>query len=124
MLWHIEIRPGAGLTDNEGRRIAADAADLGLPGPWRVAASRGFLVEGPLGADDMERAARAVLADPVAETFTIRPCGEDEGEGAPGAVVHVLPKPGVTDPEAQSALSVLRDLGFAADEVRTVRTFR
>ena len=43
------------------------------------------------------------MADPVAETFAIRRCGEDEGAGEAGAVVHVLPKPGVTDPEAESA---------------------
>ena len=124
MLWHLEIRPGPGLNDNAGRRLAEDADDLGLPGPWRIAASRGFLVEGDLDADDLRRAALAVLADPVAETFAIRRVGEDEGVGEAGAVVHVLPKPGVTDPEAESALAVLRELGFAATEARTVRTFR
>src|SRR5215208_1575570 len=108
MLWHIKIDPAAGRADLEGARIAAEAAELGLPGPWRVAASRGFLVEGTLNEDDLHRAAASVLADPVAETFTIRPVGRDDsGSG----VVRVLPKPGVTDPEAESALALLRDLG-------------
>ena len=48
MLWHLQIDPASGRTDLEGLRIAAEAADLGLPGPWRIAASRGFLVEGTL----------------------------------------------------------------------------
>ena len=122
MLWHLQIDPAAGRTDLEGHRIAAEAADLGLPGPWRVAASRGFLVEGALSRDDLQRAAEAILVDPVVETFTIRPC--DHAWDRPEAVVHVLPKPGVTDPEAQSALTILRDLGFAAENVRTIRTYQ
>ena len=38
--------------------------------------------------------------------------------------MHVLPKPGVTDPEAESALRCLRDLGYAVSNVRTIRTYR
>ena len=30
----------------------------------------------------------------------------------------------MTDPEAESALALLRDLGFAVEGVRTIRTFR
>src|SRR5436305_5800503 len=99
MLWHLQITPAAGRLDLEGQRIAADAVDLGLPGPWRVAAGRGFLIEGDLSREDLQRAAESVLADPVAESFAIQPCGESDA-GA-GAVVHVLPKPGVTDTEAE-----------------------
>ena len=122
MLWHLRIDPAAGRMDLEGRRVAVDAAELGLPGPWTVAASRGFLIEGALTEGDVRRAAETLLADPVVETFVIRPAGH-EPEG-PGKVVHVLPKPGVTDPEGQSAQTVLRDLGLAAENVRTVRTYR
>jgi phosphoribosylformylglycinamidine synthase II len=122
MLWHLQIDPAAGLADTVGQRIAAEAADLGLPGPWRVRASRGFLLEGALGRAGVRRAAAAVLADPVVETFTIsRPGTPSAG---PGTIVHVLPKPGVTDPEAESALALLRDLGYAVQKVRTVRTYR
>ncbi|MBV8381645.1 MAG: phosphoribosylformylglycinamidine synthase, partial [Planctomycetaceae bacterium] len=151
MLWHLQIDPAPGRTDLEGFRVAAEAADLGLPGPWRVAASRGFLVEGALSRDDLQRAAEAILVDPVAETFTLRPCDHawdqpaaeailvdpvdpvaetvtprpcDHAWDQPEAVVHVLPKPGVTDPEAHSALTILREIGFAADDVRTIRTYQ
>jgi phosphoribosylformylglycinamidine synthase len=129
MLWHLTIEPAPGRADTEGRRVAAEAAELGLPGPWRVAASRGFLVEGPLAEADLRRAAEAVLADPVVETFAIRPCGPagagaGAGAGADGDVVHVLRLPGVTDPEAESALAVLKRLGIAAQDVRTVRSYR
>ncbi len=38
--------------------------------------------------------------------------------------MHVMPKPGVTDPEAESALALLRDLDYAVSNVRTIRTYR
>ena len=121
-LWHLQIEPAPGRLDREGRRVAADAVELGLPGPWAVAASRGFLIEGCLSASDVQRAALTLLADPVVEVFSIRPARHDP-EG-PGTIVHVLPKPGVTDPEGQSARTVLRDAGLDAENVRTVRTYR
>jgi phosphoribosylformylglycinamidine synthase subunit PurSL len=113
MLWHLQIEPATGLADLEGQRIAAEAVDLGLPGPWRIASSRGFLVEGPLSMDDLRRAAVAVLVDPVVETFTVE--ASNHAAGGSGTVVHVLPRPGVTDPQGQSALEILHDLGFAAE---------
>ncbi len=122
MLWHLQIDPAPGRDDRAGRQVAADAAELGLPGPWAVAASRGFLVEGDLSRDALDRAARVVLADPVVETYSIRP--SHEVVDGRGTVVHVLPKAGVTDPEAESALALLRDLGFAVAGVRTIRTYR
>src|SRR5438094_694438 len=71
-LWHVRIDPAQGQADAEGQRLAADAADLSLPGPWRIAASRGFLIEGDLTIGDLRHAAEAVLVDMVAETFNIR----------------------------------------------------
>jgi phosphoribosylformylglycinamidine synthase subunit PurSL len=171
MLWHLQIEPADGLTNPEGRRVVAEAADLDLAGPWNVSANRGFLVEGDLTRDELARAAKAVLADSVVERFRILPvepvridlacpeCGQamslrqgDRGyflgcsnsPTCPGtapipdelknrlgeadveamSVVHVLPKPGVTDPEAESARAILHDLGFAVENVRTVRTYR
>ncbi|WP_165224605.1 phosphoribosylformylglycinamidine synthase subunit PurL [Aquisphaera insulae] len=121
MLWHLEIRPSPGRDDLAGRRLAHEAADSGIPGLWDIAVSRGFLIEGPLGREDVERAAREVLVDPVVESFRIHP----DGDGSPTSekIVHVLPRPGVTDPEAESALELLRDLGYAASEIRTIRSY-
>jgi len=121
MLWHLQIDAAAGSVDREGQRIAAEATELGLSGPWRITASRGFLVEGTLTREELTRAADQVLVDPVVETYEISPCRES-GRGKTD-LVHVLPKPGVTDPEAESALAILRDLGFGAENVRTIRTY-
>ena len=38
--------------------------------------------------------------------------------------MHVMPKPGVTDPEAESALALLHSLDYAVSNVRTIRTYR
>ncbi len=121
-LWHIRINPAPGQADRHGQRLAAQAIESGLPGPWSLGTSRGFLIEGELTETELDRATRAVLVDPVVETYSIRPsqAGFDEA----GTIVSVMPKPGVTDPEAASALELLGDLGYAVSNVRTIRTFR
>jgi phosphoribosylformylglycinamidine synthase len=123
MLWHLKIDPSPGQIDLAGRRVAADATELGLPGPWSVASSRGFLIEGPLDRAEATRAG-ALLVDPVVESFVVRGLDEIADETEAGIIVHVLPIAGVTDPEAESALALLRDLGFAAENARTIRTYR
>ncbi len=105
MLWHIQIEPAPGHADRLGDRLALEAVESGLAGPWAIRASRGFLIEGAISEAELERAARDVLVDPVVETHTIRP--SRTGWVGPGTVVHVMPKPGVTDPEAESALALL-----------------
>ena len=111
MLWHLEIRAAADHHDSTGRRLEQEAVEAGLPGPWKATAARGFLVEGKLTASDLEEAARQVLVDPVVEAFRVRSCPAAVDDD--GTVVHVTPKPGVTDPEGESALGLLRDLGGA-----------
>ncbi len=122
MLWHILIEPAPGRSDRKGELLAVEAAECGLAGVESIRAARGFLVEGQLGRAEVERAAQAVLVDPVVETYSIHVGGANEG--GTGTVVHVLPKPGVTDPEAESALALLRDLGYDVEGVRTIHTFR
>jgi phosphoribosylformylglycinamidine synthase len=122
MLWHIEIEPVGPHSDHVGERLAAEAEELGLAGPWTIRASRGFLVEGEVSEEALGCAAREVLSDPVVETTTLRPIPSRRDGSA--AVVHVLPRPGVTDAEGESARALLQDLGQAVTDVRTIRTFR
>ena len=122
MLWHLDIEPASDQPDSTGLRVAQEAVESGLAGPWRVAASRGFLVEGALSAEELADAARKVLVDPVVEASRVEPC--PAAGAAAGTIVHVMPKPGVTDPEGESALALLRDLGYAVDGVRTIRSYR
>jgi phosphoribosylformylglycinamidine synthase len=122
MLWHIQIEPAPGQADIHGERLALAALESGLAGSWSIRSARGFLVEGDVSSAELDQAARAVLVDPVVETHTIQ--GGGALADAPGTVVHVMPKPGVTDPEAESALALLRDLGYPLANVRTIRSYR
>ncbi len=123
-IWHIDITPARGEDDHTGARLATEAAELGLGGEWSIRASRGFLLEGGLDEPGAHRAAVEILSDPVVEAIEARPVGSRSAGDGRGAVVHVLPKPGVTDPEADSALHLLRESGYDVSAVRTVRTYR
>ena len=79
-------------------------------------------MEGDVSDEAIRRAARDVLSDPVVETATSRPI-RTSIDGS-STIVHVLPKPGVTDPEAESALALLQDLDYPVSNVRTIRTYR
>ncbi len=122
MLWHLQIAPSPGQPDLAGRRVVADVAELGISGPWSVSAARGFLIEGAIDRAGIEKAARAVFVDPVVETLVLRSVEEILPETG-ATIVHVLPIAGVTDPEAESALALLKDLGYAIDNVRTIKTY-
>ncbi len=131
MLWEIDLHPRTGLPDRDGQAAAANIAELGLVG-LRVAASRGFLIEGPqLTAAQVGRLEKELFADAVAEEAVIARPGDSRllapparlGPGREPHVLHVLLKPGVMDPVAQSAETAVRDFGFPIDAVRTLRKF-
>ena len=126
MLWEIDIYPAAGQPDPDALRVAAEAADLGLAAGLSVASARGYLIEGRFDRPQVERLARELLADEVVERFVAAPAGDAALERPPAGqprVVHVLPKPGVMDPVAQSAASAIADFNLQAEAVRTLRKY-
>src|SRR5207253_8770008 len=120
MLWEVDVYPASGQPDLAAARIAADAADLQLADGLQITVARGFLLEGKLQRDQVVRFAGELLADQVVERFEVGRPGDLEMTRAPvsGQLVHVLPKPGVMDPVAQSTLTAIADLGFKIDAVR------
>ena len=100
------------------------------PGPGRRpggrSAARGYLIQGDLtgpGRPDRRRAAgrrrgRADRGGPGGR----RACSAGRREGC-DRLIHVLPKPGVMDPVAQSALAAIADFGIRADAVRTLKKY-
>src|SRR5262245_28504392 len=131
-LWQIDIYPAAGQTDVVGRGVASDAADLGLGKGFTVLAGRGFLVQGNLTTPQIKRLARELFADPIVEQTVVAPVGnlvlcrppallDQQPERT--KLIHVLPKPGVMDPVAQSALNATADFGFDVTAVRTLRKY-
>ncbi len=123
MLYEVEIRP---LGVDRDRERVCDEFDLltgTRAGADLVSASaRGYLLEGAglTGGGAMALAA-ALLVDPVVEAATVRelPARPEESVGA----LTVLPKPGVTDPAAQSVLDAAARLGVSLSAVRTFRRY-
>lgn len=69
--------------------------------------------------------ARRLLAEPVVHQATIGRVGDEKfsSHSTTDSMVYVLPKVGVTDPEAESAALAIRDLGYDVEGVRTFRKF-
>ncbi len=125
-LWEVDIYPADGLPDVAGGAVAADARDLGLSQDLSVDAIRGYLIEGDLDEKQAERIARELLADIVTEKTFVARSGDprlSQSPAAGGRLIHVLRKPGVMDPVAQSTLTAIADFGFAAEAVRTFRKY-
>lgn len=126
-LWEVDIHPAPGEPDLLGRSTAAQAHDLGL-GDLSIQAARGFLVQGNLSAADIQRLAKELFADLVVERPVVGKVGDAKllagaGSQPANALIHVLPKPGVTDPVADSALKAIADFGLKADAVCTLRKY-
>ncbi|MEX2027115.1 MAG: AIR synthase-related protein, partial [Pirellulaceae bacterium] len=142
-LWEIDLHPAPGEPDLIGRSVAAEAADMGL-GQIQVQGARGFLLQGNLDEKQVATLARELLADLVVERPVVGRVGDERllypGGGQKSEVrgqrsevrsqesvekqlIHVLPKPGVTDPVAESALAAIADFGSKADAVCTLRKY-
>lgn len=131
MLWEVDIYPAPGQPDLSARQLAADAADLGIISAeartsFAATVGRGYLVQGNLDRAQIDRVARELLTDEVVERCAIGAAGDPALAQPPAAaacLVHVLPKPGVMDPVAQSAVSAVADLGIKVDAIRTFRKY-
>ncbi|HEY2760876.1 MAG TPA: AIR synthase-related protein, partial [Pirellulales bacterium] len=126
MLWAIEIYPAAGQPNRLAQQASAGAAELGIADNLQVIAATGFLIQGQLDRDQIERLAHELFADRIVEQPTIAAVGDEILATPPlqaATLIHVLPKPGVMDPIALSAQSAIGDLGFKADGLRTFRKY-
>lgn len=124
MLWEVDIHPGEGQPDHLGESIASDASELGLGTGVSVRTARGYLIEGDLQREQVEQIASQFLADGVVERAIIGEVGDkslcDTGNGQ---LLHVLPKPGVTDAVAESAKDAILEYKLQADAVCTLRKY-
>lgn len=129
-LWEIDIHPADGQPDFLGQQIATEARELGLSQHLAVEAAYGYLIQGELNEESMRAAARKLLSDPITERTVIGLAGSasllsrrtaSQTNGA--TLIHVLRKPGVMDPAANSTHRALLDLQIHAEAVRTLRKF-
>jgi phosphoribosylformylglycinamidine synthase subunit PurSL len=125
-LWEVDIYPRSGEVDREAQRLAADAADMGLAEGLQVKTARGYLIQGTLEQSQVERLAAELLADSVVEQTLVAAVGDGrltQSEDPQARLVHVLPKPGVMDPVAQSAQNAIADVDLSVSAVRTFRKY-
>ena len=126
MLWEVDIYARPGQPDLIGRQVAADAVDLGLGHAVEVTAARGYLIQGSLSREQVTRIAEELLTDRIVEQTVVAPVSDAVLLQAPAGrehLIHVLPKPGVTDPVAQSAGAAIADFGIQAEAVRTLKKY-
>ena len=126
--WRVTISPKRADLDATGAAVLRDVHDLGLSHVRQVAASRLFLLEGPLTAAQVERIAGELLVDPITEAYGYQPGGNDRtlpGDGF-DAVIEVHLKGGVMDPVAASTLMAIADMGIDTTglAVATARLYR
>ncbi len=120
----IEVALREDLLDPAGREAANALRDAGLPGPVDVRVVRLYFLGGGarLTARHLETAAREVLADPVLDRYAVDRALEP-GEGPVPVAITVTRRPGVTDPEAESARTALASLGLPPVRVKSARTY-
>lgn len=124
--WCVHLRPKAARLDGHGREVLADARQAGLDHLDGVQSSRLYFFSGALPQGDIERLARDLLADPVAESFEIVPSFSHRYGDTPAVEIHTLP--GVMNPVAtsteQAARRLLRRHGSPSARVDQVLTAR
>ena len=126
MLWEVDIFAAAGQPDLGARDVAAAAAELQLADNLPITSARGYLIQGDLERAQVVRIAQELLADSVVERTVAAPLGDPCLTALPDGRahwIHVLPKPGVTDPVAQSAMAAIADCGIRAEAVRTLKKY-
>jgi phosphoribosylformylglycinamidine synthase len=128
-LWEIDIHPIEGKPDSAGRRVATDAFDLGMGAELSIRAAQGYLLQGTLQQAQVRRLASELFSDSVVERTVVAAIGDpmlneppESGDVAP-LLIHVLRKPGVMDPVAQSAAQAIADFGIQVQAVRTLRKY-
>lgn len=125
-IWQIDILTVAGNPDRLAEDILSDAADIGLPADLKIESARTFLVQGNLTQQHAQKIANQLLVEPVVESCVVAKVGSDVLAKVPDGfdrLINVMPLPGVTDPQAESAMLAISNLGFDVSAVRTVKKY-
>ena len=124
-LWQINISPKSGMTDRLAQELASDCQDASIP-IKHVECSYGYLVQGEISPPEIHNLATSLLVDSVVQDFVVEHPGADSLNTitAGHELIHVLLKPGVTDPEAETARMAACRLGVDVSAIRTFRQFR
>jgi len=125
MIYRIDVRTtpsslgGKAASDTIGEAVRHQIQEFGTSvGP--ISTSRIFLIDADSPREQIERAARELLADPIVEQATIFD-GPINDNNKSRIEIHL--KPGVMDPVAESTEMALRDMGVTVRQVRTGRAY-
>jgi len=118
-LVQVSIRPG--LNDAHANGVLGDLWEAGLTSVAGVTFVKCYLFSDVLDADAVDRVARRLLVDRVAEDYTID--GEAPVESGGGSPVLVLRKPGVMDPVALSLSEAIGHMGLTVPRARVGRLY-
>ena len=126
-LWEVDIYPASGHVDRLAAAIVGDAEDLQIATHLEIATAHGFLVQADFDADHIQLLADQLLVDNVVESAIVAQAGDAALAEPPAPIydrlIHVMPKPGVMDPVAQSTQGAIADFGKPAEAVRTFRKY-
>lgn len=125
-LWQVDIFPVDGQPNRLSSEVVDDAHDLRIDDSLSLTAARGFLIQGPLTREQVAELTKNLLVEPVVERCDFAQVGDESLSVAPDNLinlVHVLPLPGVTDPQAESAMVAMKQLGYPVEAVRTFKKF-
>ncbi len=113
--WRIAVVNKSDVVDAVGEGLRGDILDLGINGIERVGHVRLYALRGALSADELNRIATGLLADPVTQDhMEIAAAGLPVAPGEWG--VEVWFRQGVTDAVGETALKGSRDLGVIGIE--------
>jgi len=124
-IWQIDISPLPGNPNLLAEETLASAQLLQIS-DLSLTASHGFLIQGDLTEDDVDRLTRELLFESVVQKCDFGPVGTTTLNPPPANqsnVTYVLPLPGVTDSQAESAMRAMKQLGYAVDAVSTFKKF-
>ncbi|HUQ70040.1 MAG TPA: AIR synthase related protein, partial [Planctomycetaceae bacterium] len=126
MLWEVETAPSALEIDREAERILQEAQAFGLTSICTCRTARSFLIEADCSAAEVDRIAKTLLVDPVAEAASIHRVDStsENRYQTHEQLLNVLFKPGVTDNVAATVHQTLTESGFQAAAVATCRKYR
>jgi phosphoribosylformylglycinamidine synthase subunit PurSL len=98
MLWEVVIRPAEDQPDREAERVLQEAQSFQAASIRDLESARSFLIQTSADQSAVERAATALLVDPVVETWEVRPVSANGRAAVPpaaarGHAINVLFKP-------------------------------
>ena len=127
--WCVRVFPASARLDGHGRDVLGELREIGFEHVEAVSSSRLYFLVGNLAESHALLLARELLADPVAESYTVTSGLCERTDEYPAIEVHRLP--GVMNPAAISALHAAKRLlatgaGDKADidQVQTARRYQ